>query len=227
MVLDLLDDGAQRLLLVLCLPLVDGVFATLLVTGAVETFSDFIAVSLTIFSGAGSLVVLYSYSETVEEARRMVLQVAPFLLVGAVATALVAPVFEQLFYVSRLRYAAGTALVVIAVNLFGLEISDRFTVPAVLLTGFMLSVRTPSALAVNYSYVLPAVTTASLAVIALFAAANLPQKKISLGYIRKGGSIVLVMIALSLFGAEIPSSVGIAVLAASILASLKGSDGGH
>ncbi|MFB6077340.1 MAG: hypothetical protein ABEK12_04385, partial [Candidatus Nanohaloarchaea archaeon] len=64
MVLDHLDDGAQRLVLVLCLPLVDGVFATLLVTGALKTFADVVAVALTIFAGAGSLAVLYSHAAT-------------------------------------------------------------------------------------------------------------------------------------------------------------------
>lgn len=220
MVLDYLDDGAQRLVLVLCLPLVDGVFATLLVTGAVETFSDFVAVALTVFTGAGSLAVLYSYSETVDHAKRMVVQVAPLLLAGAVVVALVAPVFSQMFYVSRLRYAAGLALLVIAGRLAGIEVEDQFTVPAVLLTGFVLSLRNPGVLALNYSYVFPALATAGLALLALLLAAHFPQKKLSLRYIRKGGSLVLLTIALSLFGLEIPSEAGLAVLAVAIIASV-------
>jgi hypothetical protein len=34
------EEGSRRLLFILCLPFLDGVFATLLVTGAVETFSQ-------------------------------------------------------------------------------------------------------------------------------------------------------------------------------------------
>ncbi|MFB6166746.1 MAG: DUF5794 domain-containing protein [Candidatus Nanohaloarchaea archaeon] len=221
MVLDYLDDGAQRLVLVLCLPLVDGVFATLLVTGAVETFSDFVAISLTIFSGAGSVAVLYSHSETRNEARRMVMQAAPILIAGSLAVAMVAPVFDQVFHVSRLRYAAGLALLVIAANLVDLEISDKFTVPAILLTGFMLSVRNPSALGITYSYVVPALATSSLAVAGLLVAASVPQERLSIRYLQGGGSLVLLTIAASLFGVEMPSGVSLTVLAAAIIASVR------
>ncbi|MDY6773914.1 MAG: DUF5794 domain-containing protein [Candidatus Nanohaloarchaea archaeon] len=220
MVLDYLDDGAQRLVLVLCLPLVDGVFATLLVTGALETFSDFVAVGLTVFSGAGSLAVLYSYSETVEEARKMVLKAAPLLILGAAATALVAPFFDSFLYVSRMRYAAGLALVVISASLLDLDMSDSSTVPAIILTGFVLSVKDPTSVSFTYSYLLPALTTAGLALVGLMAAAHLPRRRISLYYIRRGGSMVLLIIALSLFGLQIPSEAGLAVLGLSLAASV-------
>lgn len=221
MFLDALDDGAKRLVLVLCLPLVDGVFATLLVTGAVGTFSDVVAVALTIFAGAGSLAVLYSHAETVKEARRMVLQAAPILVTGALLVALVAPVFEQLFHVTRLRYAAGMALLVIAGQLLDLDLADRFTVPAIIVTGFALSVQNPAALHLSTAYLLPAGITALVAVFALLAAASVDQDRFSLGEIRLGGALVLGLIALSQFGMNVPAEVGLGVLALAIAASAR------
>ncbi len=221
MVLDYLDDGAQRLLMVLCLPLIDGVFATLLVTGAVGTFSDVVLVALTVFTGAGSLAVLYSHAESVHEARRVVLQVVPFLLAGAVIVGLIAPVFAQVFYVSRLQYAAGLALLAIAASLLEMDVADRFAVPGIIVTGLLLSVKNPGALSVTYTYLVPAVGTAALAAAALFLAASIDQDYLTPHYLKKGAAGVLAILALSLFGLDIPSEVGLAVLAAAVVASVR------
>lgn len=215
------DGDARKLIFILCLPLVDGVFATLLVTGAVETFSDIVAVALTIFTGAGALAVLFSYSENRDEATRTVIQAAPYLALGAVAVSLVAPIFEQLFFVNRLQYAAGLALLAIAVKMGGLEIGDWLSVPAILITGMVLSIKDPGSLAFSYEYIVPGVGTASVAIIALFAASRLDTSQFDLDYIRKGGALVLTTIALSMYGFSIPSEAGLALFALSIFASYR------
>ncbi len=215
-----LDEGTRKLIFILCLPLVDGVFATLLVTGSVQTFSDIITVALTLFTGAGALAVLYSYSDSVEEARQMVLQAAPVLIAGAVAVSLVAPVFGQILYVERMRIAAGLALVVISLELAGWDVAEKFSVSAILLTGGLLSVGAPGELSISLQYLLPAIYTASIAVAVLFGAAFLRSLELKVGYIRKGGAVALLAIGISLFGVKIPSNVGLLALAASFLASV-------
>ena len=221
MVLDFLDDGAQRLLLVLCLPLVDGVFATLLVTGAIQTFSDAFNVALTIFTGAGALAVLYSSAENGREARRMVRQVAPFLLGGAVLIALIAPVFASIFYMERLKYATGLAIIAIAAHILELDIADKFPVPAIIVTGMIVSVQTPSAVTPSLEYVVPALGTTLLAAAVLYAATLLDVDSMDLDYIRRGGALVLCLIGVSQFGVAVPSELGLAVLAASVFISLR------
>ena len=232
MVLERLSDGASRHLLVpdkdarklifiLCLPLVDGVFATLLVTGAIETFSDVVSVALTVFTGAGALAVLYSCSETRKEATRTVFRAAPYLVVGAILISLVAPIYEQLFFVGRLRYAAGLALFTIAVKMGGLEVGEWLSVPAILITGMVLSVKNPSSVALSLEYVAPAAGTALVALSALFLASRLDTSQLDLNYIRKGGALVLGSIALSMYGFSIPSGTGLAVLALSVFASYR------
>lgn len=221
MVLGDLDDGAQRLVLVLCLPLIDGVFATLLVTGAVETFSNIVVVSLTIFTGAGALAVLYAHSDSRVEARKMVRQAAFVLVAGAIVVALVAPVFKDLFYVERLRYAAALVVMVIAAKFLDVRYAEKFSTHGILLTGFVLSVKNPSALTFSLDYVGPAVFTALIAAGALYAAASMDPERITLSYMRKGGAIVLVLIALSLFGLNIPSEITLGVFGTSVAAALK------
>lgn len=219
MVLEQLDDGAQRLLLVLCLPLIDGVFATLLVTGAVSTFSDVISVALTIFTGAGALAVLYSESESREEAFSMVNQVAPLLLLGALAVALVAPVFDELFHIARLRYAAGLALLTISAKLADIEMAEKFSVPAVIVTGMVLSVRSASGVSLSLEYVVPALLTSGTAVAGLYAASFVSRERLSLRYIRVGGAVVLTVISASLFGLDVPSHLSLAVFMFSVVLS--------
>lgn len=215
------DQDARKLIFILCLPLVDGVFATLLVTGAVETFSDVVAVALTIFTGAGALAVLYSCSENRRQATHTVLQTAPYLVLGALAVSLVAPIFEQLFFIERLRYAAGLALMTIAVKMGGLDVGEWLSVPAILITGMMLSLKNPGSLALSVEYILPALGTAVVALATLFLASRLDTSKLDLKYIRKGGALVLVSIALSMYGLSIPSEAGLAVFALSVFASYR------
>lgn len=215
------DEGVQRLVFILCLPLIDGVFATLLVTGAVETFSAVVAVALTIFAGAGSLAVLYTHAESRADARRMVRQAAPVLIAGAALVALVAPAFEQLFYTGRLQYAAGLVILVIAAQLSGIRFAERFSTPAVILTGLVLSVQNPDALRFSLTYVAPALGTTTVALTALYLAAYIPHDRLSLRYVRRGGAFALTTVALSQFGVQIPSGVGVAGLAAALIIAAR------
>lgn len=216
-----LDSGAQRLLLVLALPLVDGVFATLLVTGAVQTFSQILTVALTIFTGAGALAILYSEAGTKEEARKMVRTVSPYLLSGALIIALIAPVFEHIFYISRLRYAAAIAVAVIALKLADIDLAEKFTVPSIIVTGMALSLKQPSALSLTLSYVLPAVLTASVAIAALYLAAFLDPERLDIDIIRRAGALVLFLISLSLIGLQVPSNLSLAVLSMAMIAAMR------
>lgn len=221
--LELYDRPTRRLITILCLPLIDGVFATLLVSGAVTTFSDIIAVSLTIFTGAGALAVLYSTSENVEQAKNTVLKAAPVLVAGAVILSLIAPVFEQIFYIGMMRTVAGLALLSIALNMLDVEKASKFPVPAIILTGAILSVRSPQALSFTASYVAPALLTSLSAVAALYAASYIDSSSLDLHYIRRGGALVLIIIALSQFGLKIPSNLGLMVFGASLVASYQAS----
>ncbi|MFB6216403.1 MAG: DUF5794 domain-containing protein [Candidatus Aenigmatarchaeota archaeon] len=219
-----LDRGTKKLIFILCLPLVDGVFATLLVTGAVQTFSEFISVALTVFSGAGAIDVLFSYSESAEEARYMVMKAVPFLVLGSVAVALVAPIFEQIFHLTVLRYVTGLALIVIAAQLLNIRYSEKVPVWAVVSTGLVLSLKNPGALQLSFNHIMPALYTAGVAGLALYALTYIRTENFTMSYIRLGSAAVLSTIALSLFGLGIPSEVGLVILTGSFVISARGSE---
>lgn len=217
----LLDDSSRKLAFILCLPLIDGVFATLLVTGAVNTFSQMINVAITIFTGAGALAVLYSEASDRREAVNMINRVVPVLVSGVVLVALIAPVFEQLFRTELLKYAAGLAIGSIALQLADVKIAERLPPTAVILTGLLLSYQGPANMVLTLEYVVPALSTALIAIAGLYLATGLKKYAMNLQYIRYGGSAVLAMIALSLFGLNVPQNVGPILFMLSILTSIR------
>jgi hypothetical protein len=215
------NKDARRLTFILCLPLVDGVFATLLVSGAIDTFSSIVSVALTIFTGAGALAVLYSSTNSRREAKKLVDQSAPILILGAFIVSLIAPVFEQIIYVDRMGYAAGLALLVISLQMLEVDLAEKFSVPAVILTGLVLSTKNLSAVSMSFEYVLPAVLTTVVAIIGLYLASLLNPERVNLDYIQRGGALVLALISLSLFGLPVPSELSLTVFAVSIMVSLR------
>jgi hypothetical protein len=193
----------------------------LLVTGAVQTFSEILTVALTIFTGAGALAILYSESGSREEAQKMVKQVAPYLVSGALIVALVAPVFEQIFYLSRLRYAAAIAVLVIALKISEVDLAEKFTVPSIIVTGMALSLKQPASIAITSGYVAPALLTVATALLVLYAATYLDPERLNLDIIRGAGTLVLILVSLSLLGLNIPSHLSLAVLSTAVAAASR------
>ncbi len=215
------DDGSRELAFILCLPLIDGVFATLLVTGAVSTFSQMINVAVTIFAGAGALAVLYSESESRQEAIQMINNVMPIVLTGALIVALIAPIFQNLFATELLKYAAALAVISISLRLADIDIGDRLPPTAIILTGLILSYQGISSFTLTLAYVQPALVTVALAAIGLYMATLLKKYSMNLTYVRYGGSMVLLLVGLSLFGLNIPQEAGPLLFGTAILMSLK------
>lgn len=214
------DEGTRQLVYILCLPLVDGVFASLLVSGAITTFSELMATSLTVFSGAGALAVLYSNSENASEAKSMVVKTAPFLIGGAFVVGLVAPIYAEMFNLSLLKYATGLTLMAIAAQIVDLPYSDLVPPQAVILTGMVLSLKKPSAFRFGFSYLPEAIVTVSVSLLVLYAASCLSRLDLNMKYIRMGGASALTVLGLSIF-VQVPSNSSLVLMAFSFLASLR------
>lgn len=215
-----LDEGTKKFIYLLCLPLVDGVFATLLVTGGVESILNMVSVSLTIFAGAGSLAVLFSYAESRKDALRRVVTAAPLLVLGALAVSLIAPAYEQILDLGRMQTVAGVILLIISLEMLEFEKAKKIPPEAVLILGLLFSVKDPGALTLSFEYVIPAFLTSSIALIGLFGASLVDVKRIKLNVVRKGASLVLIIISASMFGLKPPPGLALSVLAVSVVLSL-------
>lgn len=151
----------------------------------------------------------------------MVKQVAPYLVSGALIVALVAPVFEQIFYLSRLRYAAAIAVLVIALKISEVDLAEKFTVPSIIVTGMALSLKQPASIAITLGYVAPALLTVATALLVLYAATYLDPERLNLDIIRGAGTLVLILVSLSLLGLNIPSHLSLAVLSTAVAAASR------
>lgn len=214
-----LDESSRQLLTVAGLPLVDGVFATLLISGSITGLSSVLSFALTIFAGAGSLAVLFSQSENRKDARRIVYSITPYLFSGALAVALLAPVFNQIFAVSTLQYVAGATLMLIALKLAEVDLADRIKTHWILIPGLIVSFQGFNSLAFSLNYLIPAVSTVGAACLVLLGFSFMQEIKLNLTLIRKGSALVLTVFSLSMFGAGIPGNTGLAIFALSFAGS--------
>lgn len=215
-----LDESSRQLLTVAGLPLVDGVFATLLVSGSLSGFSNILSFALTVFAGAGSLAVLFSQSENRRDARRMVYSVTPYLVSGAVLVALLAPIFNQIFAISSLQYVAGAALMLIALKLARVEIAEKVKTHWILVPGMLLSIQSFSISGLSLNYVLPALATVGAACLSLLVFSFAREVQLDLGIVRNGSALVLMVFSASMFGFNIPGQAGLALFAVSLTGSL-------
>lgn len=213
-----LDESSQELLTVAGLPLVDGVFASLLVSGSLNGFSSMLSIALTVFAGAGSLAVLFSRSDNRVQARKMVYNIFPYLFTGALAVALLAPVFSQIFSTSMLQYVTGLVLLLVAGKISGVGLAEKINTSWILLPGMMLSVR-GLGFSLSLEYVVPATGTVIAASTALLAFTFLRGLELNLDIVRNGSAFVLVIFAASMFGVTIPSNSGLTVFALSFAGS--------
>lgn len=219
-----LNQQTRQLLYILCLPLIDGVFASMLVSGSISGLADYLVVGLTIFSGAGALAILFSHSESRREAFEMVLQATPVFIAGALLVALIAPVFEQLVVISRLQIVSGIALIAIAANMTEISYLERIDPSYIILLGLIVSLKNPGALGFSLSYIVPAISTAGVASLALFGASFLAGRELNLTVVRYGGALVLFVFGLSMLGLPIPSEAGLGIFSLSFIASIRRSN---
>lgn len=215
-----LDESSRQLLTVAGLPLVDGVFATLLVSGSISGISSILSFALTVFAGAGSLAILFSESENRRDARRMVYSVTPYLFSGALLVALLAPVFNQVFAVSRLQYVAGAVLMLIALKLARVELVENIKTHWILVPGMILSLQSFSFSGVSLNYVVPALATVSAACASLMVFSFARDVELDLGMVRRGSSLVLMVFSASMFGFNVPGQTGLTLFAASVVGSV-------
>lgn len=215
-----LDQDTRSLATILCLPLVDGVFATMLVSNSLSNVSQALSVALTIFAGAGSLAVVFSMQGSRKEVKRKVLKASALLVLGSAVVAVVAPVYGQLVSLSVMREVAAIALVVIAGKMLDLPGAGKIPVSVVVLTGFLISLKQPSELVFSLEYLLPALSTALTASALLILGTYLNTDLIDLSVMRKGAAMVILLIAVSMTGLSLPSGLTSLALSLTLLFSL-------
>jgi hypothetical protein len=201
------EDG-RLLATVMLLPLVDGIFPALVLSGALDTVTGVVQVGLLVFGGSATLaVVLAELSGSRRDHVRTVLVVGAPLLVLAGVEAALAPTIAGVLDLDLFRRFAALVIAAVAAKTASARVGEYLPRPAVIVgLGLVGSVRPATAdLTVRVEPVLVAQGLAAGAVGVAFAlgvAATAPhlRRVVDVDRFRFGSAVALGLLPLSLLG---------------------------
>ncbi|MFB6131041.1 MAG: DUF5794 domain-containing protein [Salinigranum sp.] len=218
--------GATRLLAtVMALPLVDGIFPALVITGALSTATGIVETGLLIFGGSATVaVILAEMDGSPREQARAILLLGAVLVPLAAAEATVAPTIQSLLDMGVFQRFAGVVILAVAAKTASSTVGDYLPRPAVIIgLGLVAAVRPLDAhLAVSADpwLVLRAAAAAGVGVAFALAVALLGPRlrgAVDIDRFRFGSSVALGMLALSvlkLMPTKAPVALGVLAVTA-------------
>lgn len=220
--------GATRLLAtVMMLPLLDGVFAAVVLAGGLTSVTGIIEVGLLVFGGSATLAVILAEMEgSPKEVATPILAVGSVVIIGAVVVAALAPTIQTLLDPVVFERFAAIIILAIAGRTASAEIGDWLPRPSMILliglvasidtSGFSLIVQTEAEL------MLRAAAAAGVGVaFALTAAVTAPwlRNAVDIDRFRFGSAVALGVLPISIL-TSVDAPVALAVLGVTTLLSL-------
>jgi hypothetical protein len=136
-------EGTRLLGTVMALPLLDGIFAALVITGAVSGILGMVEVGLLIFGGSATLAVVLAEMEGSRAERvRNILLVGAFVIPLAALQAIVAPTVESMLSLEIFKRFAALVILAIAAKTASATIGEYLPNPgAIIGLGLVASLR--------------------------------------------------------------------------------------
>ncbi|WP_232688540.1 DUF5794 domain-containing protein [Halobacterium zhouii] len=217
--------GATRLLAtVMLLPLVDGIFAALVLAGALETPVGIAQVGLLVFGGSATLaVILAEMDQNPREQATSVLAVGIPLIVIAATEAALAPTIRTVVDIPTFERFAGLVILAIAAKTASSTIGEYLPSPGIIIgLGFVASLQ-PNQIAFVVAHdvglMLRAAAAAGIAVafaLAVVALQPYLRRIVDIDRFRFGSAVALGTLALSIFHV-VPSNAPLGVFAIAAL----------
>jgi hypothetical protein len=215
--------GATKLLAtVMLLPLVDGIFAALVLAGQLETWAGVLQVGLLVFGGSATLaVILAEMGGTRREQATSVLVVGIPLIVIAAVEAALAPTVATILDIPTFERFAALVILAIAAKTASATIGEYLPSPGVIIgLGFLASVNpSGAAFVARYDVDLLLHAAAAGAVAVTFALAVVAlgpslRRIVAIDRFRFGSAVALATLAVSIFLPEVvPSEAPLMVFA--------------
>lgn len=220
-------DGAKLLAIVMCLPLVDGLFPALVLAGALDSITGILEVGFLIFGGSATVAVIIA--EMVggpREQAKIVLGVGAVLMAGAVLEAALAPTLAQLLDLATFERFAAVVILAVAAKTATASIGDYLPRPAVIVSlGLVASIDPSGAsltLQISPELMLRALAAGGTGVgFALAVALMGPRLRnaVDLDRFRFGSAVALGVLPLSVFGV-LPGNAPLALAVLAVTALL-------
>jgi len=220
------SSSTRLLAVVMCLPLVDGVFVAVVLGGALSTAAGIIEVGLLIFGGSAMVaVILAEMDQGPREQARIVLAVGAIVIVGAAIQAALAPTVESILNMAVFERFAALVILAVAASTASSRLGDYLPGPGIIVLLGLVASLTPSTATLSIQtdpgLIVRAVIAASVGVtFALVVAVTSPwlRNAVEIDRFRFGSAVALGVLALSVVGL-IPENapVALAVLAVTAL----------
>jgi len=212
--------ATKLLAVVMCLPLVDGIFPALVLAGALDTLAGILEVGLLVFGGSATVaVILAEMDGTPRSQLRTVLAVGALVMTLAVVEAALAPTIAGVVNLVIFERFAAVVILAVAAKTASARIGEYLPRPAVVIgLGLVASVDPAGAtLVVDVDPALlgRAVAAAGVGVgfaAAVALAAPWLRNAVDLDRFRFGSAVALAVLALSLLPVDVvPSNAPIAL----------------
>ncbi|MFB6138458.1 MAG: DUF5794 domain-containing protein [Halobacteriaceae archaeon] len=200
------DRGTSHsLLFVMGLPLLDGVFPTLVVAGALGSVVGVVQVGLLVFGGAATAALLLSSTAGRRHDTRRVLRVAAVVVPVAAVEAAFAPPLTVLLDASTFRPFAGLVLLAVAARVASAHVTRYLPAPGLfVLVGVVVSFNpAPVTLSPDVDAALRGVAAALVGVtfaLAVVAGADRLRRLLDTGRFRFGSAVALGTMGASVAG---------------------------
>ena len=221
-------EGTRLLATVMALPLIDGIFAALVLAGTVSTVLGMIEVGLLIFGGSATLAVVLAEMEgTRPEQIRKVLLVGALVVPVAALQAAAAPTIESVLEMRIFERFAALVILAIAAKTASADIGEYLPSPGVIIGLGMIASFRPGGfegiqLVTEPEYVLYGTGAAAVGVgFALAVAAFAPwlRGNVDIDRFRFGSAVALGVLPLTILGL-IPSEAPLALAVLGVTALL-------
>ena len=220
-------SSTRLLALVMCLPLVDGVFATLVVAGSLETLAGIVEVGLLIFGGSAMVAVILAEMDAgPREQARIVLGVGAVVVAGAGIQAALAPAIESALDMVIFERFAALVILAVAARTASARVAEYLPGPAVIVALGLVASVSPGELTLAAQFEPALIARAMLAAgigvgFALAIAVTSPwlRNAVDVDRFRFGSAVALGVLALSV-GGLIPGSAPVALAVLGVTALL-------
>lgn len=220
------DTPTRLLAIVMCLPLVDGVFVAVVLGGALESIAGILEVGFLIFGGSAMVaVILAEMDASPRKQARIVLGVGAIVIAGAAVQAAFAPTIASVLDMVIFERFAALVILAVAASTASSRLDDYLPGPLVIVTLGLVASISPSNLSLavqtNPGLIMRAVAAASVGVgFALLVALSSPwlRNAVEIDRFRFGSAVALGVLAMSIVGLVPPNApLALAVLAITAL----------
>jgi len=202
----------------MCLPLIDGVFAALVLTGTLSTLAGILEVGLLVFAGSATIAVVLAEMDGPPASRaRIVLGVGVVVVAGATVQAALAPAIESVLNVAVFERFAALVVLAVAASTASARVGEYLPGPAVIVGFGLVASVSPSgaslAVQTDPGLLIRAAAAAGVGVAFTLAVALANPwllHAIDLDRFRFGSAVALGVLALSVAGL-VPGSTPVAL----------------